>query len=365
MKYARVSLLSAALVSCALETDPSTLASTEQALQGGPRVQYVQTSNWGTGFNANVTFTNDVARQCYTLNFKFPINVLPSAALPAEEWTRTTHYGDLTELTISKCESQVLQPGVTRTFTLFGSNTNGYLAPLDCAVDGQRVACNGSDDLTNPSAPTGLVINAVGERWIDLSWNAPSDNVGVTDYVLWLQPVYLGAMAVGQLTGNHARVSDIDCHNTYGVPSGCYFYVEARDAAGNRARSSGIVGFTNGQRWSTLFSITHDWGTTYEAEIAVTNTGAEKIDPWAVGIISATPIVSVTGGILSTDQLDPTRYFIRSPDYDGAVQPGTTKRILYYTGYDATPEPPQFLTFGPATPQWTTPAGTTRVTVTP
>ena len=77
-------------------------------------------------------------------------------------------------------------------------------------------------DVDPPSVPTGLAATVVSGTRIDLSWNAATDNVGVTAY-----KVYLGATLVGTLGNVTSSTRKV-------TPAGTYTYtVAACDAAGN------------------------------------------------------------------------------------------------------------------------------------
>ena len=80
-----------------------------------------------------------------------------------------------------------------------------------------------SPDTTPPSTPTGLVTSGVSQTSVMLSWNASSDNVGVTGYLL-----YLGGTQVGTSSStSYLFFSGLVCGTSYALG------VAAVDAAGN------------------------------------------------------------------------------------------------------------------------------------
>src|SRR5919106_2834400 len=84
-------------------------------------------------------------------------------------------------------------------------------------------AGGGGSDTTPPSTPSNLQATAISSTRVDLSWNASTDNVGVTNYDIYRNSSLLAS--VGAVTG----FSD-----TTASPSTTYSYqVRARDAAGN------------------------------------------------------------------------------------------------------------------------------------
>ena len=91
----------------------------------------------------------------------------------------------------------------------------------------------GTADTEAPSAPTNLSANNVTETTVDLSWNASSDNVGVTGY-----DVYQGSSLLGSVTGTTAQITGLTANTSYS------FYVEAKDAEGNISAASNTVSVT-------------------------------------------------------------------------------------------------------------------------
>jgi len=94
---------------------------------------------------------------------------------------------------------------------------------------------SGGPDTQAPAVPTGLVANASGATQVDLSWNASTDNVGVTGYT-----VYRDGIAIATLTSSNLSYS-----NSPVSPATSYQYsVDAFDAAGNHSAASAPVTVT-------------------------------------------------------------------------------------------------------------------------
>jgi beta-lactamase superfamily II metal-dependent hydrolase len=93
-------------------------------------------------------------------------------------------------------------------------------------------------DTTAPSAPTSLAATA-GKRKVSLTWNASTDNVGVTGYQVWR-----ATSATGTFTqiGTSTTASYTD--NTAVTRSTYWYYVKAADAAGNVSGASNTVSAT-------------------------------------------------------------------------------------------------------------------------
>ncbi len=83
-------------------------------------------------------------------------------------------------------------------------------------------ACAATPDLTPPSAPSGVAAAAASPGRVVLSWDASTDNVGVTGYQVWRE----GAL-VAEVQGTGAAEEPLAALQEY-----CYT-VRARDAAGN------------------------------------------------------------------------------------------------------------------------------------
>lgn len=90
-------------------------------------------------------------------------------------------------------------------------------------------------DTTPPSTPTNLTVSNEQETQVSLSWNASSDNVGVTAY-----EVFVDGSSLGTVTGTSATVTGLTACTSYN------FGVRALDAAGNASGQDTEVGSTTG-----------------------------------------------------------------------------------------------------------------------
>jgi fibronectin type 3 domain-containing protein len=95
-------------------------------------------------------------------------------------------------------------------------------------------------DSQAPAAPPGLAAAVISSTQINLSWTAPSDNVGVTGYIV--------ESCAGASCSNFTQISTptaTSYSNTGLTDSTTYRYqVRARDAAGNVSSASNIVSAT-------------------------------------------------------------------------------------------------------------------------
>ncbi len=88
-------------------------------------------------------------------------------------------------------------------------------------------------DTQAPTAPAGLAASNVAETTLTLSWNAATDNVGVTGY-----DVYQGSTNLGNVTGTSTNITGLTANTAY------QFSVVAKDAAGNESAASNTVNVT-------------------------------------------------------------------------------------------------------------------------
>ncbi len=90
-------------------------------------------------------------------------------------------------------------------------------------------------DITPPSVPTGLNATATKTPEVDLSWNASTDNVGVTGYTIYRGGTNIATVSASTLTFVDKSVSDATTYS---------YTVDAFDAAGNRSAKSSPAGAT-------------------------------------------------------------------------------------------------------------------------
>lgn len=118
------------------------------------------------------------------------------------------------------------------TVYVHGWYAQGAYQADDISLDGPG---GGGSDTQAPSAPGGLTSTGKTSSSVSLSWNAASDNVGVTGY-----DVYSGSSQVLTVSGTSATVGGLSASTSY------TFTVKARDAAGNTSPASNAVTVTTG-----------------------------------------------------------------------------------------------------------------------
>ncbi len=94
---------------------------------------------------------------------------------------------------------------------------------------------NYTPDTENPTAPTNLIANNPTTNSIDISWTAATDNIGVTEY-----QIYLNGTLHSTVNGNttSATISGLTPNTTY------EFYIKAKDSAGNTSAASNTTSET-------------------------------------------------------------------------------------------------------------------------
>ncbi|MFD9430180.1 fibronectin type III domain-containing protein [Streptomyces sp. NPDC060002] len=117
------------------------------------------------------------------------------------------------------------------TIYVHGWYAQGTYYADDISLDGP--GGGGGSDTQAPTAPGGLTSTGKTSSSVSLSWNAATDNVGVTGY-----DVYSGSADVLTVSGTSATVSGLSASTGY------TFTVKARDAAGNTSGASNSVSVT-------------------------------------------------------------------------------------------------------------------------
>ncbi|WP_299207936.1 endonuclease [uncultured Dokdonia sp.] len=147
---------------------------------------------------------------------------------------------------------------LTSEWDSFPSNTSSGLGSH--TVEGSTAP---AADTQSPTTPASLTASNVGETTLMLSWNAATDNVGVTSY-----DVYQGSTVIGNPTTTSYTVSGLSPTTNY------TFSVRAKDAASNVSNVSNTVTVTTD---ATVFNYCTSGGN---------NASYEHIDFVGVGGIS-------------------------------------------------------------------------------
>ncbi|MDQ0994078.1 carbohydrate binding domain-containing protein [Streptomyces sp. V3I7] len=171
------------------------------------------------------------------------VPVQPNTTYSLTGWVRGSYVylgvdgGPSTWTTSPSAYSQLTVPFTTgaaqtsATIYVHGWYAQGTYYADDISLDGP--GGGGGSDNQAPSAPTGLTSTGKTSSSVSLSWNAASDNTGVTAY-----DIYSGSSRVLSVSGTSATVSGLSSSTSY------TFTVKARDAAGNASGASNSVSVT-------------------------------------------------------------------------------------------------------------------------
>ncbi|GAA2964768.1 fibronectin type III domain-containing protein [Actinokineospora diospyrosa] len=120
-----------------------------------------------------------------------------------------------------------LSPDTEHTYTVKARDAAGNVSPASSAL---KVRTQPSPDTAAPSAPGNLRSTGATQTSVTLTWDAATDNVGVTGY-----EVFEGTTSVATATGTTATINGLtpDTEHTYAV--------KAKDAAGNISAASAAL----------------------------------------------------------------------------------------------------------------------------
>ncbi len=164
------------------------------------------------------------------------------------DYNQNGDFGDSGELVWSKAASKTTP--VSGSFTVPSSALNGATrmrvsmkyngVPTQCEafsygeVEDYTVNIGaGAADTTAPTAPSSLSASGTTQTTTSLSWNASSDNVGVTGY-----NVYQGGTLIGTVTGLSTSITGLTPSTSYS------FYIKAVDLAKNVSAASNTATIT-------------------------------------------------------------------------------------------------------------------------
>lgn len=141
-------------------------------------------------------------------------------------------YNTLTKYLISTSTFNDFRLGVLSSAeNLYGKNSNELIQATNAfyAVNiGDKY--KSQTDTIVPTTPTNLKLTSATSSTISLSWNASTDNVGVTGYSIFQNNVLLGS--VTELAVNVTNLAPNTEYN---------YYIVAKDAAGNASSKSNLI----------------------------------------------------------------------------------------------------------------------------
>ncbi|GAA2351495.1 hypothetical protein GCM10010170_041660 [Dactylosporangium salmoneum] len=125
-----------------------------------------------------------------------------------------------------------LAASTTYTYTVKARDAAGNLSAASNQVSATTQGTGGGDT-TPPSTPGSLTVTGTTSSSVSLSWNASTDNVGVTGY-----DILRGGTTIATVTGTSYTNTGLAASTTY------TYTVKARDAAGNLSAASNQVSAT-------------------------------------------------------------------------------------------------------------------------
>lgn len=157
-------------------------------------------------------------------------------------------YGDYAQLTVD--------PTDDLTFWHIGEYMNGGASTVRKSHVAAFQIGSAVPDSDPPSTPTSLAASNTTATSTDLSWNASTDNIGVTGY-----DVYQDGVVVGTASSNSFTVTGL-------TPSTGYsFFVIAKDGAGNQSGQSNTVNITTGAVTACSGGISAPYSESFESSI--------------------------------------------------------------------------------------------------
>ncbi len=162
-------------------------------------------------------------------------------------------------------------------------------------------------DTQTPSAPAGLVVSGQTQTALTLSWNASTDNVGVTEYATYRNTAAAGTTAAATRTYTYTGLT---CGTVYSLG------VDAVDAAGNRSGQATASGTTSA--------------------CSVSDTQAPSV-PAGLVVSGQTQTALTLSWNASTDNVGVTEY----ATYRNTAAAGTTARRPASTPTPASPAEPR------------------------
>ena len=178
------------------------------------------------GAGTNVTFSFDY--HMYGTNIgTLKVQASTDGANYTDVWTLSGNQGNSWQNADVDLSSYA---GNTLKLRIEGTTGPGWRS--DIAVDGLGLTVETPDNIA-PSVPNGLNASNITNSSAILSWNASSDNVGVTGY-----DIYVDNVLDGSSTSTSYSLTGLSASTTYALT------VTAKDAAGNVSAQSGALNVT-------------------------------------------------------------------------------------------------------------------------
>lgn len=220
----------------------------------------------------------------------------------------------------------------TYTFTVRARDVAGNISTVSQALQVTTI------DAEAPTVPTGLSVSNLTQSGFRLTWNASTDNVGVTGYY-----VYQNGSLVATVQTHNAQISGLRASTSYVIT------VRARDAAGNiSGLSSSITVITPDTEAPTIpagltFHDLSQTGFTLTWNASLDNVVVTSYDVYRDGVF-VTSVVGTAAGITNLSAFRTYAMTVRAKDAAGNVSAASA--ILNVTTPDTEcPTAPTHLTY--------------------
>ncbi|MGH2988233.1 MAG: cellulose binding domain-containing protein, partial [Solirubrobacterales bacterium] len=293
----------------------------------GASATFSKTSDWGNGFVGDYVIRNDGATAINGWRLEFD---LPAGERITSAWNgRLSAAGNHYVLTHEEWTRKIA-PGGSVKVGFQGEYSGAFRAPANCKLNGARCGAGSSPprpDKTAPSAPTGLVAGEVTASSIRLSWNASSDDVGVTGYAVSRGSTQV---ATSSSTSTAATIAGLSPGTVYS------FSVRATDAAGNVSAASAPLSVSTSPKTSggvtATFAKSSDWGSGFVADYVIRNGGTTPINGWKLEFdLPATARITDTwSGRLSSSG---SHYEVTPEEWTRAIAPGASVKVGFQGTY--------------------------------
>ncbi|MFF5229945.1 cellulose binding domain-containing protein, partial [Dactylosporangium sp. NPDC000521] len=195
----RIGVIAAALATAAATV--ITVAATP-ASAAAATAAFVQTSNWGSGYEAKYTITNGTSS---TINGWTVAFDLPSGTSVSSSWD-ANRTGTSGRVSFASTWNGTIAPGGTASFGFIAAGSG---TPTNCTLNG--AACGGGTTPTTPAGTPGVPgnfrVTATTDTSFTLAWNASTGTV--TGY-----RVYEGSTVRATVTGTSTTVSGLTAGST-------------------------------------------------------------------------------------------------------------------------------------------------------
>jgi LPXTG-motif cell wall-anchored protein len=220
----------------------------------GPWTTYSISFNASEGQNTLYYYSQDIAgnpetvkSQLFKVDIISPTAPVLSAVVESStsirlEWTGASDVGSgLGAYEVYDGENRIsgssesphtlsgLSPGTTYNLTVRATDMAGNLSSPSNTVSATTLSAT---DTTPPSTPANLSAVPISSSQINLSWNASTDNVGVTGYKIYDADTNAEIATTASTSYSHTGLSSGTTHN---------YYIKAFDAVGNISSSSNIA----------------------------------------------------------------------------------------------------------------------------